>query len=83
LPTPGPRRTEPIVALVLALGGMAMTTWAAFHHVAQLVVPGSTLILVGGAWLGCALARNNVRLLPFFPPGEPAPGASGDGEGQG
>ena len=81
--TPGVRRAEPFAALALALVGMAMTTWAAFHHVGQLVVPGSTLILAGGAWLGCALARSNVRLLPFFPPSEPAPDSSVNGEGQG
>lgn len=66
----GARKAEPIAALVAAIVGMAMTTWGAFHHVGQLVVPGSTLILAGGAWLGCALARLDVRLLPFFPPSE-------------
>jgi hypothetical protein len=69
LPSPGPK-AEAVAAFVLALAGMAMTTWAAFHHVAQLVVPGTSLILAGGSWLGCSLARNSVPILPFFPPSE-------------
>jgi hypothetical protein len=67
-PTAG--RAEAPVALVLTILGMALTTWAAFTHSAHLVVPGATLITVGGAWLGNALARGNVRLFPFFPSGE-------------
>lgn len=70
MPSPGPRKAAPVAALVVALIGMAMTTWAAFNHVAQLVVPGSTCILAGGAWLGYCLARLEIRLLPFFPPSE-------------
>ena len=80
------KRVEAASAFILALLGMGLTTWAAFNHVAQFVVPGSTLILVGGSWLGCALARQSFRLLPFLPEAEqppassPAPSGSGPGE---
>jgi hypothetical protein len=81
------KRVEAVSASVLALLGMGLTTWAAFDHLAQLVVPGSTLILVGSSWLGCVLARLNVRLLPFLavaehsPATSPPPTGSGPGEG--
>ena len=76
MPSPGPHKVEPYLAAAVALLGMGLTTWAAFTHFAHLVVPGSTLILVGGAWLGCTLARMNVRLLPFFP--ETSPPSDGE-----
>ena len=57
-------KVEPIIALFLTIAGMAITTWAAFTHTAALVVPGATLITLGGAWLGNALARADVRIFP-------------------
>ena len=68
------KTVEPIIALVLTILGMGLTTWAAFTHAAALVVPGATLITVGGAWLGYALARAEVRIFPFHPEGEQPPG---------
>jgi hypothetical protein len=56
-------RLEPVLAAVAALVGIALTTIGAFAHVAWLSAPGATLILVGGAWLGNALARHGVRLF--------------------
>jgi uncharacterized membrane protein HdeD (DUF308 family) len=58
---------EVATAVLLALVGIVMTTWAAFTHTAALVVPGATMIFVGSAWLGNALARRDVRLFPFLP----------------
>ena len=60
----GARQAEPFVAVALLVLGAAVTTWAAFSHAAQLVVPGTTMILVGSAWLGNLLARRDVRLFP-------------------
>jgi hypothetical protein len=33
-------------------------------HVAQAVAPGALLAMVGGGWLGSALARRDVRVIP-------------------
>jgi hypothetical protein len=41
-----------------------MTTYGALVHAGALMAPGSVLILGGGAWLGNALARRDVRLFP-------------------
>jgi hypothetical protein len=46
------------------LVGLALTTGGAVNHVAQASAPGALLILLGGGWLGNALARQDVRLLP-------------------
>ena len=55
---------EPLLASLMTLLGIALTTAGAVAHIAQAVAPGALLILVGGAWLGNALARRDVRLLP-------------------
>jgi hypothetical protein len=65
----GSPKLEPLIASLLAIAGIGLTTWAAFTHAAHLVVPGATLITVGGAWLGNALARADVRI--FRSAGEP------------
>jgi hypothetical protein len=55
---------EPILAAVVALLGVVLTSAGAFVHAAPAVAPGALLALLGGAWLGNALARLDVRLLP-------------------
>lgn len=62
---------ELVVAGLVALLGMAATTYGALNHGGPLVAPGSALILLGGAWLGNALARMNIHLFPVGAPGEP------------
>lgn len=57
------RETREIVgAGILAALGIVATSVGAFAHVPQLAAPGSTAILVGGAWLGSALARTDLSL---------------------
>lgn len=68
-PEPVPARLEAsalklVLAAVLGLAGVALTTLGAFNHAGPLIAPGSALILVGGLWLGCELAGRGVRLLP-------------------
>lgn len=63
----GSSRVEVAVALVLTVLGIVVTTWAIFHHTGPLVAPGATLIFGGSAWLGNALARHDVPLLPRRP----------------
>ena len=70
----GSNKAQPIVALIVTILGMAITSWAAFTHTAALVVPGATLITLGGAWLGNALARADVRIFPVHSEGEQPPG---------
>jgi hypothetical protein len=41
-----------------------MTTSAVLAHVAILVAPGALVITAGGTWLGNAMARHHVRLIP-------------------
>jgi hypothetical protein len=55
---------EPVLAALVTLLGIALVGVGEFGHVAQLVAPGAALTLGGGAWLGNALARRDVRLLP-------------------
>ena len=55
-------RLEAAAASVLALLGVVLTSIGIFGHVATLVAPGAALIVIGGAWLGNALARADVRL---------------------
>lgn len=66
------KRAELPAALVLTLVGIALAAWAVFTHTAPLVAPGAALIFLGGAWLGSALARHDVRLFPALPAGEGA-----------
>ena len=55
---------EPGVAALLTLVGMVLTTVGALSHIGVAIAPGALLVLVGGSWLGNALARHDVRLLP-------------------
>ena len=55
---------EPILALLVTLVGIALTTFGVVTHAGMAIAPGSLLVLGGGAWLGNALARRDVRLLP-------------------
>jgi hypothetical protein len=55
---------EPLLAALVALVGIALTVWGALSHGGPMVAPGSALILIGGGWLGNALARNDVLIVP-------------------
>lgn len=55
---------EPASAALVMLIGIGLTTIGVFTHTAPLVAPGALLLSVGGGWLGIALARRDVRLLP-------------------
>jgi hypothetical protein len=55
---------EVVVSALLAVGGIVLTSVGVLGHVGTLVAPGALLILVGGGWLGNALARRDVRLFP-------------------
>ena len=55
---------QPALAALVTLLGATLTTTGVLTHVAQLVAPGSFFVLIGGAWLGNALARRNIRRLP-------------------
>jgi len=61
-------RSELATAGAVALLGMALTTYGALAHVGPLVAPGSALILAGGGWLGNALARHDIRVIPTSVP---------------
>ena len=55
---------EPALAALVTLVGIALTSFGVFTHSGPALAPGALLAMVGGAWLGIALARRNVRLLP-------------------
>ena len=55
---------EPVLATLVTLLGIALTSAGVITHVGPAVAPGALLTLVGGGWLGVSLARRNVRLLP-------------------
>jgi hypothetical protein len=57
-------RVEPIVAGLITLIGIGLTTVGILSRVGVAIAPGSVLVLGGAAWLGNALARGDVRLLP-------------------
>jgi len=48
---------EPVLATLVTLLGIALTSVGVFTHTAPVVAPGALLALVGGAWLGNSLAR--------------------------
>ena len=48
---------EPVLAVLTTLVGISLTTLGAVVHQGLAVAPGALLILVGGSWLGNALAR--------------------------
>ncbi len=55
---------EPVLAALVTLIGIALTSVGVFTQTGPAIAPGGLLALVGGGWLGSALARRNVRLLP-------------------
>jgi hypothetical protein len=55
---------EPILAAVVTLVGIGLTSGGVFAHTGTAVAPGALLLFVGGGWLGTSLARRDVRLLP-------------------
>jgi hypothetical protein len=54
---------EPLLAALVTLVGIGLTTTGVLSHVGVAIAPGALLITVGAAWLGNALARHDVRLL--------------------
>jgi hypothetical protein len=48
---------EPVLAAVVALIGIALTTFGAFTHTPTAMAPGAALAFLGGGWLGNSLAR--------------------------
>jgi hypothetical protein len=48
---------EPALAAVVALIGIALTSFGAFTHIPTAMAPGAALALLGGGWLGNSLAR--------------------------
>ena len=52
-----------MVAGLVTLIGIGLTSGGVFGHAAPAIAPGALLILVGGGWLGNSLARRDVRLL--------------------
>jgi hypothetical protein len=55
---------EAALAALVTLIGIGLTTTGVFAHLGPAVAPGALLTLLGGGWLGYALARRNVRLIP-------------------
>jgi hypothetical protein len=55
---------EPVVAALVTLVGIALTTFGAFTHTATAMAPGAALALLGGGWLGIGLARRRPLELP-------------------
>jgi hypothetical protein len=55
---------EPIAAAGVTLLGILLTSAGAFAHVGPAVAPGALLIMVGAGWLGNALARRDLKLVP-------------------
>lgn len=62
---------QPAIAALVTVLGAALTTTGVLAHIAPLVAPGSLLILVGGGWLGNALARRGGRIQPTSSKGSP------------
>jgi hypothetical protein len=46
-----------VLAALVALIGIALTSFGAFTHTPTAMAPGATLALLGGGWLGNSLAR--------------------------
>jgi hypothetical protein len=55
---------EPVLAALVMLVGIVLTSAGVFAHAGLAVAPGALLTLVGGGWLGNSLARRNVWLPP-------------------
>jgi hypothetical protein len=54
---------EPLLAALLTLFGIGLTTAGAVLDAHALFAPGALLLFAGGAWLGNALARHDIRLF--------------------
>jgi hypothetical protein len=48
---------EPVLAALVTLIGIALTSFGAFTHTATAMAPGAALAFLGGGWLGNSLAR--------------------------
>jgi membrane protein DedA with SNARE-associated domain len=48
---------EPVLAGLVALVGIALTSFGAVTHTATAMAPGAALAFIGGGWLGNSLAR--------------------------
>ena len=48
---------EPVLAALVTLIGIALTSVGVFTHTGPAIAPGALLAFVGGAWLGNSLAR--------------------------
>ncbi len=55
---------NPVLAALVTLIGIALTSIGVFTHTGPAVAPGALLSMLGGGWLGACLAWRNVRLLP-------------------
>jgi hypothetical protein len=55
---------EPVLAALVALAGIALTSFGAFTHTATAMAPGATLALLGGGWFGNSLARLRQPVRP-------------------
>ncbi len=66
----GTPRVQAALALAVTLVGVVLTTVGALAHTGPAIAPGAVLITLGGAWLGNALARARVRLVPNVRPPE-------------
>jgi hypothetical protein len=55
---------EPLLAVLVTLLGIGLTTLGALQDAHAAFAPGALLITAGGAWLGNALARHDIRLFP-------------------
>ncbi len=49
---------EPVLAAVVTLVGIGLTTYGAFTHTATAMAPGAALAFLAGGWLGNSLARH-------------------------
>jgi hypothetical protein len=68
---------ETLLAGLVTLVGIVLTSIGVATHTAPAVAPGALLTLVGGAWLGNVLARRDVRLLPGAAHTNRSPNANG------
>jgi hypothetical protein len=48
---------EPVLAGLVMLLGVGLTTFGALTHTATAMAPGAALAFIGGGWLGNSLAR--------------------------
>ncbi|MDQ6675628.1 MAG: hypothetical protein M3069_33670 [Chloroflexota bacterium] len=69
---------EPVLAALVMVLGIGLTSAGVFAHAAPAVAPGALLTLVGGGWLGNSLARLDVAVLPGAYMGEPEDRVSKD-----